>query len=92
MSSCDVSDELMQAFVASLQREEPANLYADRAFATPSEAYSSFIELVKRTFPAEKLELFKATKGKDTLEEALSVDVVFSMAFEELRETFNLPK
>ena len=92
MSSGDVSDELVQAFAAALKREQPASLYADRAFATPSEAYAAFIELVKRTFPADKLELFMATKGKDTIEEALSVDVVFSMAFEELRETFNLPK
>ena len=90
-SVSDISEELMNAFITCLKKEEPIDLYADRAFATPNEAYSALVELIKRTFPEEKLRAFIKMRQKETLEEALSVAFVFSCAYAELRETFNLP-
>lgn len=82
-----LSDELCSAFIEALTREEPLKGYADRNFATPNEAYCAMLETAKRTISEDKLQTLLEARGKETLEEALSVEYVFRhLAFAELKE------
>ena len=81
-----LSDELCQAFVEALTQEPPVTFVSDRNFATPNDAYAAFLEIARRTIPREKLQILLEAREKDTLEEALSVDFVFSSAMAELSD------
>lgn len=82
----ELSDELCQAFLNVLTKQEPTKMYSDKNFSTPSDAYHSFLEIARTTIPDDKLRVLIEARGKETLEEALSVEFVFSAALTELRE------
>lgn len=65
----------------------------DPAFATPSDAYLTFLQLVRQTIPENKIKaLIQARNNGPTLESALSPDFVANLAMQELREILKIPK
>jgi hypothetical protein len=87
-----VSSDLVNALLESVSPAGAQRLQTDPGFATPSDAFTLFIEMVREYLPPDKQQrLVQARSCGDTLESALSVDFVFSLAMAEFRERFHLP-
>jgi hypothetical protein len=85
----DLPPEVIDQLVETLADPSPVNLQADPLFATPNDAYGLFLELVRQHIPLDKQQMLIRARGKgDTLESALSVDFVLSLAMAELRGAF----
>ncbi|KAK8885079.1 hypothetical protein M9Y10_044208 [Tritrichomonas musculus] len=85
----DIATEMIR--VMETGKGQPLN--SDCIFSTPSDAYRTFIELVRQTFPEDKLEaLIQARENGPTLEDALSPDFVSNLAMAELMDVLKIMK
>ena len=85
----DIAAEMTRAMEKS--RGQPLN--SDCIFSTPSDAYLTFIELVRQTIPEDKLEALVQARNKGpTLENALSPDFVSNLAMAELMDVLKIQK
>jgi hypothetical protein len=87
-----VSPDLIGAMMESLSPAGRLNLQTDPGFATPNDAFTLFIEMVREYLSPDRQQMLVQGRGYgDTLESALSVDFVFSLAMAEFRERFRVP-
>lgn len=83
----DVAAEMIR--VMETGKGQPLN--SDCLFATPSDAYLTFLELVRQTVPDNKIAaLIQARGNGPTLENALSPDFVSNLAMAELKEILKI--
>jgi hypothetical protein len=86
------SSELLNQLLEQLAQAPQHSIQALPALATPNDAYNVFLEMVRQCVPVDKQQLLVQARGLgDTLESALAIDYVYSLAMEELRAMLRLP-
>ena len=79
--------------IRAMETSKSHPLNSDCLFATPSDAYLTFLELVRQTIPENKISaLIQAREKGPTMEEALSPSFVVDLAMAELLEVLKIQR
>ena len=84
-------DEIAYEMARAMEASNSQPLNSDCLFATPSDAYLTFLELLKMTVPKEKLAALIQARGEKTLEDAVTPEFVCNLAMAELKEILKIP-
>jgi hypothetical protein len=88
----DLDPSTVSGFLDAISCPRLLSLQSSAPFATPSDAYAMLIEMIRQYVPPQKQQMLVQARGQGTtLESALSVDFVFSLAMAELRDMLHLP-
>ena len=85
-----ITERQIEQIEMALLQDKPDFIQSDPTNPTPYEAYMNFINLVKKSFPEQKIAQIIASRQPDgTLEDALPPSFVYSLAYNELMKALH---